>query len=331
MSNELVTTKPEVLQKVGLSAARPDGPTAGNMDIWDRVYATDQDHTKRLTTGARLTSVNAFYIVKKLTETFGPCGDGWGFYEVESKVESGVWFVRVVFWYRKSDGAIGEITQWGGCELKDKYDRTDSDAPKKATTDAWKKCASLLGFGGDVHMGQHDDKNYLRELAEETEKNKRAEKERKRKRLEAASQETPGHVADVAKPPQAPKTDSVKYAYTHMSRWKGRDIVTGDDWTAYRVDLLNEVAEIVQSFPLSPRIGELIKPLVLSMESRHPSISGIQYADDVQAIGRWRRLADELIRECRKHNVKQEPKEPQPVTTSGQADSQEPTQSVATD
>jgi hypothetical protein len=55
-----------------------------------------------------------------------------------------------------------------GCEeWKDKNGRVDSDASKKATTDAITKLLSQLGFSADVFLGKYDDQKYVEALREE--------------------------------------------------------------------------------------------------------------------------------------------------------------------
>jgi hypothetical protein len=55
-----------------------------------------------------------------------------------------------------------------GCEeWKDRNGRVDSDASKKATTDAITKLLSQLGFSADVFLGKYDDQKYVEALREE--------------------------------------------------------------------------------------------------------------------------------------------------------------------
>jgi hypothetical protein len=51
----------------------------------------------------------------------------------------------------------------------------DEDAPKKSVTDALVKCASYLGFAGDIFSGMWDDSKYVQHaLAEYEEKDRLA-------------------------------------------------------------------------------------------------------------------------------------------------------------
>jgi len=70
------------------------------------------------------------------------------------------------------DGVKGSIRQTGNAVFvgKNRYGAfTDSEAKKKAHTDARGKALSLLGFGADVFLGLFDDHNYVKEAAIEHE------------------------------------------------------------------------------------------------------------------------------------------------------------------
>jgi hypothetical protein len=100
---------------------------------------------------------------------------GWGFSILNERMErltaDDVLHVAVVrFWY---------ITQGQRCELE-QIGQTkacymtssgkplvDEDAPKKSVTDALVKCASYLGFAGDIFSGRWDDSKYVAEANRE--------------------------------------------------------------------------------------------------------------------------------------------------------------------
>lgn len=145
-----------------------------NMRIWDRVCMTDPKHVKPITGkdyGGN--SPKPYWIVRRLTEEFGPCGIGWG-YDIESErfdrfSETDTLHVaKVRFWYLL-DGKRGEVVQMG--QTKASYTtgngkfKVDEDAPKKSVTDALVKCASYLGFAGDIFMGLWDDSKYVQQAA----------------------------------------------------------------------------------------------------------------------------------------------------------------------
>lgn len=161
--------------------------TNGNihMQLWDSVQRTDPNYTKQFTRGGGFkgTSTNATYLAKRATETFGPCGLGWGITVLDEQlieghplIENGVVVgharihrVHAKLWYVR-DGVRGEIEQFGQTEMVGKNSRgyfTDEEAPKKSLTDAMTKCLSLLGFAADIHLGLYDDNKYVAELRQE--------------------------------------------------------------------------------------------------------------------------------------------------------------------
>lgn len=143
-----------------------------NMRLWDRVYMTDPKAVKPIT-GKQYSgnSPKPYWIVQRLTEEFGPCGQGWGYTilneRMERLTETDVLHVAMVrFWYLL-DGQRGEIEQIGQTKAvyakKDKTLLVDEDAPKKSVTDALVKCASYIGVAGDIFSGRWDDSRYVEE------------------------------------------------------------------------------------------------------------------------------------------------------------------------
>lgn len=142
-----------------------------NTQLWDSVCKTDPAHTKKFTKGGGFsgTAIKPFYLIHKATETFGVCGIGWGWKELENKVVGGVWCSKVEIWYMQGSQR-GAIEQWGQTVMQGTNKNgpfVDEEAPKKAITDAVTKCLSYLGFAGDVHMGLFDDSKYVDGLTKE--------------------------------------------------------------------------------------------------------------------------------------------------------------------
>lgn len=137
-----------------------------NMAIWDRVEKTDPAHTKPVTFGRKFTAIDAHYQVQRATEIFGPVGKGWGYNTEfsECHTEDGeiIQFCDLTFWWDEKIYRLGPIR--GACMLKKKDKAPDTDAGKKAMTDALTKCLSHLGFNADVFLGKFDDNKYVNEL-----------------------------------------------------------------------------------------------------------------------------------------------------------------------
>jgi len=165
-----------------------------NKALWSRVFVTDPQAVKAIT-GKQYSgnSPKPYWIVERLTDEFGPCGIGWGFTIIDERFEhfgeganaESLHVARVRFWYVLGDKR-GELEQVGQTRASYTTSRgkflVDEDAPKKSVTDALVKCASYLGFAGDIFSGRWDDSRYVAEANREW---------RERERGDAANAEPP--------------------------------------------------------------------------------------------------------------------------------------------
>lgn len=144
-------------------------------ELWDRVEKTDPNYVKEIkgkSYGGN--SPSPYYLVRKATEVFGPCGIGWGFDIVEERLIEGhnakIHHARVAVWY-DWNGKRGRVEHVGQTTFSGVRNNgnlfTDEDAPKKSITDALTKALSMLGFAGDIFMGRWDDNRYVAQLEEE--------------------------------------------------------------------------------------------------------------------------------------------------------------------
>lgn len=136
-----------------------------NLRIWSKVDKTDPAHTKKVTQRGGFTAISAAYQIMRATEVFGPIGEGWGYDAGAPIFQDALVMVPVTLWHGDRANVFGPM--FGGAEWKDKNNRLDSDAAKKATTDALTKLLSQLGFNADVFLGRFDDSKYVAEMAEE--------------------------------------------------------------------------------------------------------------------------------------------------------------------
>jgi hypothetical protein len=143
------------------------------MKIWDALKRTDPAHTKKFQRGGGFkgTAVKPIYCDQKMTEYFGPCGNGWGmtkpeFQVVPVGVEIAV-YCTVGLWH----GTPNDLVYGVGGDFVAKTNKhglfADDEAFKKAYTDALGNAMKHLGMSADIHMGQHDDDKYVTELRRE--------------------------------------------------------------------------------------------------------------------------------------------------------------------
>lgn len=149
-----------------------------NTRIWDAVSKTDPKHTKPFTRsgGFKGTATKPIWLIKRLTEQFGPCGIGWGMdkpdYQFVTAGDEILVFCTVALWYREAaaDAKVATVYGVGGDKVmgKNKYGPfTNDEAAKASYTDAMSNAMKQIGMGADIHMGLFEDDKYLRETARE--------------------------------------------------------------------------------------------------------------------------------------------------------------------
>lgn len=155
---------------------------AKNLELWNDLEKTDRFFTKEFQRpgGFRGTSINSTYVLKRLTEAFGPCGKGWRFVMDNEEIVEGPKMKSGDA--RKLHKVLGHIeyleandwkstsVQFGQTMLVDenKYGPfMDEEAPKKSITDCLSKCAVMLGIGADVYLGLFDDNKYVNDRKRE--------------------------------------------------------------------------------------------------------------------------------------------------------------------
>ena len=149
-----------------------------NKALWESVFVTDPKAVKPITGkdyGGN--SPKPYWIVERLTDVFGPCGIGWGYIIKDERfhafAESNVLHVARVELWSEYEGKRGSVEQMGQTKAAYVTSRgqfkLDEDAPKKSVTDALVKCASYLGFAGDIFSGRWDDSKYVASAAKEWE------------------------------------------------------------------------------------------------------------------------------------------------------------------
>jgi hypothetical protein len=151
-----------------------------NMRIWDALSKTDPKHTKQFKRagGFSGTAMKPIWMVKRLTEQFGPAGIGWGMHKPEFQTvpagEEILCFCTVGLWYREDDKSPPLVVYGvGGDKVlgKNKYGPfTNDEAFKASYTDALSNAMKQIGVGADIHMGLFDDEKYVRDTAREFEK-----------------------------------------------------------------------------------------------------------------------------------------------------------------
>lgn len=158
----------------------------GNLDLWERFADIDPAFTKPITGKPyKGTSPNPQYVIRCLTEMFGPVGEGFG-WEVRAEGftplgDEVLHWCRIWFWHNggKPEGYHGQgFDAYGQTKalMKTKSGlMLDEDAPKKSLTDAIVKAASQIGIGSNIFLGRWDDQKYVEQVNREYREEERAE------------------------------------------------------------------------------------------------------------------------------------------------------------
>lgn len=138
-----------------------------NLAIWDALGKTDPNATKPFKRGGGFsgTSVKPMWILKRLTEQFGPAGIGWGVNKPEFQVVEGggdvLVYCTVSAWHGEKSNVLWGV---GGDKVAGKNKNgpfSDDEAFKKAFTDAVNNAFKSIGVAADIHMGLFDDDKYV--------------------------------------------------------------------------------------------------------------------------------------------------------------------------
>jgi len=162
-----------------------------NMRIWDQVDTTDPSATKNFTGmgGFKGTAIKPTYLMRRATEVFGPCGEGWGWTVLEDRFDEGgplqaptkewpeaprinakLHTLKIQLWYLGKEGQKCTVEHYGHTPfvlIQSGKIITDWEAAKKSLTDAIGKCLQPLGFSADIHMGLFDDAAYVDAVRDE--------------------------------------------------------------------------------------------------------------------------------------------------------------------
>ncbi|EQB0139518.1 hypothetical protein ACYAD5_001491 [Enterobacter cloacae] len=181
------------------SLSERTGTELENLDLWKRVFKTDERFTKQFSVNGGGTSINGTYMTMLATREFGPKGIGWGVDILEERFDDGAPITRTVkgpdgnntwelipngyggyltekhhvikirLWYVRN-GERGEEISFGCTQYiyGSKHGPIcDGEATKKSLTDATKKALSSLGFSADIFMGLYDNPEYRQKNKEE--------------------------------------------------------------------------------------------------------------------------------------------------------------------
>lgn len=134
-----------------------------NMRLYNAFKDTPKEAQKTIGAGKLkgMTDINPMWRIKKLTEQFGPQGEGWKLEVIDMKMfeaagESMAHVVLALAW-RKEDGSWSEpVYGVGGSKMAGKGvgDGINDECFKMAFTDALSICAKGLGMSADIYYSK---------------------------------------------------------------------------------------------------------------------------------------------------------------------------------
>lgn len=140
-----------------------------NLEIWNRFADIDPAFTKPITGKPyKGTSPNPHYVIRCLTEMFGPVGQGFGWEVVAEGFQplgaEVLHWCRIRFWHGDSKGFDAYGQTKAVMIKRDGSALVDEDAPKKSLTDAITKAASQIGIASNIFLGRWDDSGYVAQV-----------------------------------------------------------------------------------------------------------------------------------------------------------------------
>ena len=143
-----------------------------NLRHWNQHADIDPRFTKPIT-GKQYkgTSPNPQYVIKCLTDIFGPVGEGFGWDVVAEDFtpmgDEVLHWCRIKFWHSDRANTYDSYGQTKALMKTKNGLMLDEDAPKKSLTDAIIKAASHVGIASNIFLGRWDDQKYVAQVAQE--------------------------------------------------------------------------------------------------------------------------------------------------------------------
>ena len=138
----------------------------GNLDLWNKHADIDPAFTKPITGKSyKGTSPYPQYVIRCLTDMFGPVGKGFG-WDVTAEGwqplgDEVLHWCRIRFWHTDRANGFDAYGQTKALMKTTSGLKSDEDAPKKSLTDAIVKAASQIGVAANIFMGRWDDQKYV--------------------------------------------------------------------------------------------------------------------------------------------------------------------------
>ena len=149
-----------------------------NMRVWSVLEKTNPDQTKAFTRsgGFKGTAVKPIYCDQRMTELFGPCGEGWGIneptFQVVTTEKEILVYCTVSIWHGSRENTVFGVGGDKVLAMQSNGPKSSDEAFKMAFTDAIGNAYKHIGMSADIHMGRFDDAKYVADMKKEADAGK---------------------------------------------------------------------------------------------------------------------------------------------------------------
>lgn len=148
--------------------------------IWKALFPTDPKFVKPIPSrpgmpANRFSSIDPMWQFMRLTEYFGPIGEGWGIEEekkefVDTGDEINVYITLKCFWVDPETKSKHIVFGFGGDTINKRktggLSTANDEAIKRCITDALGNAYMRLGLTADIRLNMHRDSKYMAEVRE---------------------------------------------------------------------------------------------------------------------------------------------------------------------
>lgn len=164
----------------GESHQNPKENTQDNARIWKALFPTDPKYVKAIPSrpgmpANRFSSIDPMWQFMRLTEYFGPIGQGWGIKKEEHELvdtgdELSLYVKLTCFYVDPETKSKHTVLGFGGDTIHKRktgpIQSANDEALKRCVTDALGNAYMRLGLTADVRLNMHRDSKYIANVRE---------------------------------------------------------------------------------------------------------------------------------------------------------------------
>lgn len=151
-----------------------------NAHIWKDLFPTDPKYVKPIPSrpglpANKFSSIDPMWQFMRLTEYFGPIGQGWGIEEekkefIDTGDEINIYVTLKCFWINPETKSKHFVFGFGGDTIQKRktggLQTANDEAVKRCVTDALGNAYMRLGLTADIRLNKHKDSKYQADVRE---------------------------------------------------------------------------------------------------------------------------------------------------------------------